>query len=135
MIDKYEVIKHLNNLNIPQDVDFTLKDINSAYRLMANYYHPDKNKTLNTNKKMTTINNSYEYIKKHFDEIKELNLINDNSSSTNIDDQFKYGDNRINKNQNINLGKMKKIFIIIITAIVSTMILLSFILAMIAGNA
>lgn len=60
MITKNDALFHLNVLKIPIDVDFTLNDVNQAYRYLANLYHPDKNKTTSANEKMTQINESYD---------------------------------------------------------------------------
>lgn len=70
MITKKDALYHLNILKIPVDVDFTLQDIQQAYRYLANLYHPDKNKTIFANEKMTQINDSYNWVFTHIDEIK-----------------------------------------------------------------
>ena len=67
-------IKQLNELKIPIDVDFTLKDLESAYRHYAKLYHPDFAKSLQSTEKMIGINNAYEFLKSNFDEVKKLNL-------------------------------------------------------------
>jgi DnaJ-class molecular chaperone len=43
-MDNQKIIKSLNLLAIPLDVDFTEEDINRNFRALANLYHPDKHK-------------------------------------------------------------------------------------------
>lgn len=69
-----ETIKHLKMLNIPLDVDFSLQDIQMAYKLMSKLYHPDLNKATNSGAIMVMINLAYEFIQENFNEIKNLRL-------------------------------------------------------------
>ena len=77
------VLKHLNTLNIPHDVDFSVSDIQRAYRTMANYYHPDKNSSIDSNKKMSEINNSKEFLVKYFEQAKLILNIDHKHQSNN----------------------------------------------------
>ncbi|MFA5290649.1 MAG: DnaJ domain-containing protein, partial [Candidatus Izemoplasmatales bacterium] len=90
MINRSEAIKKLMILNIPLDVDFSLSDIQSAYKLMAKLYHPDSGKSSNANDMMVKINNARDYIEEHFIEIKsfKLHLSSNNQSSYNNQQDF-----------------------------------------------
>lgn len=74
MINKELIRKHLRVLRIPNDVDFTIEDVNSAYRHFAKMYHPDKNKSVNAQAKIIEINEAKEWIVKNFSEIKKVDF-------------------------------------------------------------
>lgn len=125
MIDIKEVLAHLEILNIPKDVDYSIDDLERSYKLMAKFYHPDINKSSNSEEKMKIINSSYKYLKDNFTQIKVLRINNlDFKESTNDKKNYKL--------------IFKKIIIILIwislIGIISG-ILLSFLIAILSGQA
>jgi DnaJ-class molecular chaperone len=135
MIDKNEVFRHLKNLNIPKDVDFTLSDIHSAYKLMAKFYHPDTNKSNSSDDKMKKINNSYEFLKNNFEEIKSLNLHSFKSETTK-NDRTSNAKQYIRTSFNTSIiSKLIKIILWLMLIGMLGGVILSFILALISGAA
>jgi hypothetical protein len=130
MIDESQLFEHLRNLNIPQDADFSISDIHSAYKLMARFYHPDTKKINSSDEKMKSINISYDFLKNHFDEIKEMKLFNANHQAS--DEEFT--EYYVPKNTH-RFKKLPKIILWLISGSFIVFIIVSFIVALINGNA
>jgi DnaJ-class molecular chaperone len=139
MIDKSELLRNLKLLNIPIDVDFSLSDIESAYRLMAKFYHPDTKKSKNSEEKMKSINIAYEYLSKNYQEIKTLKLHNESSSTNHIKNSYNLPKFNASKYlsifNNITIRNLMSVISWILLLSIVFGIIISFVIALISGNA
>ena len=139
MIDKIELLRNLKLLNIPIDVDFSLSDIESAYRLMAKFYHPDTKKSKNSEEKMKVINIAYEYLSKNYQEIKSLKLHNENPNTNYNKNSYKLPNFNALKHfslfNNVSIRNLMSVISWILLLGIVSGVIISFVVALISGSA
>jgi len=70
-MDINQVRRCLSILAIPLDIDFTKNDIISSYKTRSKLFHPDLNKSNNSNSKFIELNDAYNFILDNFDAVKK----------------------------------------------------------------
>lgn len=70
-MDINQVRIYLSILAIPLDIDFTKNDIISSYKTRSKLFHPDLNKSNNSNSKFIELNDAYNFILDNFDAVKK----------------------------------------------------------------
>jgi len=119
MVDRGLAKQYLKTLQIPLDIDFSIEDVKSSYRLMAKFYHPDSNKT-NDKESMTEINIAYDFIMKNYDNIKSLKfheIYNKTNLSNEIENNYvrdEYIFNNKNEDNDNNPIELNHTYIILI---------------------
>ena len=66
-----KTLYYLNVLSIATDVDFTIEDVKSNYKMLEKLYHPDKNKSKNAETKFAELKEAKDYLVYHFEAVKK----------------------------------------------------------------
>lgn len=113
---KNRVLEYLRILGIPTDVDFNEEDINRNFKMMANLYHPDKNKINDNGEKFKRLQEAKDFLLSNFNLVKNLKLHESINSYNSSDNNYNTFSNSTIKNtyKKINLydveKKRKKLF-------------------------
>lgn len=92
-MDINQVRRYLSILAIPLDIDFTKNDIISSYKTRSKLFHPDLNKSNNSNSKFIELNDAYNFILDNFDAVKKILKSDETKKHSIYNDKHKENNN------------------------------------------